>query len=183
MEVIIVGGGIARFATALSLHAVGIACRVYEALPEVRPLGVGINVLPHSIKELDDLGLLDRLEATGVTTQELVYATKRGEIVWREPRGRFAGYKWPQISIHRGHLHMLLYRAAREHIGDDRIHLNHSVVDADLEAERRWLRFRATDGGQSLPSATADLVVAADGIHSPIRASSIRTKARPHGAA
>ena len=170
MEVIIVGGGIGGFATALSLHAAGIACRVYEALPEVRPLGVGINVLPHSIKELDDLGLLDRLEATGVVTRELVYASKRGEIVWREPRGRYAGYKWPQVSIHRGHLHMLLYQAARERIGDDRIHLNHTVVDVDSESSRPVVRFRATEGGQDLPAASGDVVIAADGIHSPIRA-------------
>lgn len=170
MDAIIVGGGIGGFAAALSLHAVGIRCHVYEALPEITPLGVGINVLPHSVKELDDLGLLQRLEDTGVVTQELVYASKRGEIVWREPRGRYAGYKWPQVSVHRGHLHMLLYQAARERIGDDRIHLNHTVADVDWTPDRPVVTFRATDSGRPLPAASGDVVIASDGIHSPVRA-------------
>ena len=114
MNVIILGGGIGGLATALSLHAAGIACRVYEATAEVKPLGVGINVLPHSVRELTELGLQAKLDATGIRTQELVYATKRGEIIWREPRGIFAGYHWPQFSIHRGELQMLLYAAVIE---------------------------------------------------------------------
>lgn len=170
MEAIIVGGGIGGFAAALSLHAVGISCHVYEALSEITPLGVGINVLPHSVKELDDLGLLQRLEDTGVVTKELVYASKRGEIVWREPRGRYAGYKWPQVSVHRGHLHMLLYQAARERIGDDRIHLNHTVADVDWTPDKPVVTFRATDSGRPLPAASGDVVIASDGIHSPVRA-------------
>ena len=90
MKVIILGGGIGGLATALSLHAAGIPCRVYESSPEIKPLGVGINVLPHSVRELTELGLQPQLDEIGIRTQELVYATKRGEIVWREPRGQFA---------------------------------------------------------------------------------------------
>ena len=62
MHVLIVGGGIGGLATALSLHAVGIDCTVFEQVRELRELGVGINTLPHAIKELAALGLLPALD-------------------------------------------------------------------------------------------------------------------------
>lgn len=117
MNVTIIGAGIGGLTAALSLHAAGIRCRVYEATSQIRPLGVGINVLPHAVKELEDLGLLPALEAAGVLTREVIYATRRGDVIWTEPRGRFAGYRWPQVSIHRGALQMLLYQAVIEQAG------------------------------------------------------------------
>ena len=170
MNVIILGGGIGGLTTALSLHAAGIDCRVYESSPRIRPLGVGINVLPHSVRELDELGLLPRLDACGIRTQELVYATKRGEIVWREPRGQFAGYHWPQFSIHRGHLQMLLLDAVRERIGADAVHTGHQAIDVEQDAGSATVHFGPDTCGRTPPSASADLVVAADGLHSAIRA-------------
>jgi 2-polyprenyl-6-methoxyphenol hydroxylase-like FAD-dependent oxidoreductase len=114
MRVIIIGGGIGGLAAALSLHAAGIAAEVFEATAEVRPLGVGINLQPHAIRELTELGLGDRLAATGVATQEFVYANRFGQEIWAEPRGLAAGYTWPQYSIHRGRLQVLLWEAVRE---------------------------------------------------------------------
>ncbi len=170
MKVIILGGGIGGLATALSLHAAGIACRVYESSPEIKPLGVGINVLPHSVRELKELGLLPKLDQIGIRTQELVYATKRGEIVWREPRGEFAGYNWPQFSVHRGHLHMMLYEAVKERLGAAAVVTDHEAVDVTQEGNIATAHFKSRSSGAPLPEASADLVVAADGIHSSIRA-------------
>ena len=98
MRAIIVGGGIGGLTTALRLHAAGIEAHVYESVPEIRALGVGINLLPHAVKELTELGLLDALVAAGVRTQELRYFSKFGREIWQEPRGLAAGYRWPQIS-------------------------------------------------------------------------------------
>ncbi|HWT09316.1 MAG TPA: FAD-dependent monooxygenase, partial [Roseomonas sp.] len=123
MRVIIAGGGIGGLTAALSLHAAGIEAEVFEQSPEIRPLGVGINVLPHAMRELTELGLQDRVAAAGIVTQELAYANRFGQMIWSEPRGRHAGYSWPQVSIHRGHLHMVLLAAARERLGDARITL------------------------------------------------------------
>lgn len=193
MNVIILGGGIGGLTTALSLHAAGITCRVYEASAQVKPLGAGINVLPHSVRELTELGLLPKLDATGIRTEELVYATKRGEIIWREPRGTFAGYHWPQFSIHRGELQMLLYEAVLERLGRDAVATGHRAVavtqdhaggsgstgaaNGGRETNRingarstRATAHFADVNGNALPSASADLVIAADGIHSAIRA-------------
>ena len=108
MTVIIAGGGIVGLATALSLHKAGIACRVYEAVPEIRALGVGINLLPHAVRELTELGLADRLAEVAIPTAELIYANRHGQQIWREARGRDAGYNWPQFSVARGDLQMIL---------------------------------------------------------------------------
>ena len=170
MKVIIIGGGIGGLATALSLHAAGIECRVYESSPEIRPLGVGINVLPHSVRELTELGLQPQLDEIGIRTQELVYATKRGEIVWREPRGQFAGYNWPQFSVHRGHLQMMLYEAVLERLGAGAVVTDHEAIDVTQDARGATAHFRSRTTGQPLPSVSGDLIVAADGIHSNIRA-------------
>ena len=59
MKVIIIGGGIGGLTAALMLHARGIDCEIFEQSDAIRELGVGINTLPHAIKELADLGLLD----------------------------------------------------------------------------------------------------------------------------
>jgi 2-polyprenyl-6-methoxyphenol hydroxylase-like FAD-dependent oxidoreductase len=113
---------------ALSLHGAGFPVRVFEAVPEIRPLGVGLNMLPHAVRELDELGLRGELERSGVACRELAYYTKRGERIWAEPRGLVAGYRWPQISIHRGALQMILLEAAKKRIGEDRIHLGHQLT-------------------------------------------------------
>ncbi|HEY6994568.1 MAG TPA: FAD-dependent monooxygenase, partial [Xanthobacteraceae bacterium] len=101
MKVIIVGGGIGGLTSALMLHARGIDCELYEQSDAVRELGVGINTLPHAIKELAELGLLDRLDAVGIRTYELFYTNRFGQEIWRELRGIDAGYEVPQFSIHR----------------------------------------------------------------------------------
>ena len=149
MQVAVIGAGIGGLAAALSLHRAGIAVDVYEAVPELRPLGVGINLLPHAVRELTELGLADSIAGHAIATERLIYANRFGQEIWSEARGLAAGYRWPQFSIHRGTLQMLLYRAVCERIGAGHVHLGRKIASA-------------------LPQ--ADLVVAADGIHSAVRA-------------
>src|ERR671934_1557644 len=125
MKVIIVGGGIGGLTTALMLHARGIDCEIYEQSDAIRELGVGINTLPHAIKELAELGLLDRLDATGIRTYELFYTNRFGQEIWRELRGIDAGYEVPQFSIHRGRLQAVIYQAVRARLGESRLHTGH----------------------------------------------------------
>src|SRR5919201_1605351 len=108
MKAIIVGGGVGGLTTALMLHARGIDCEVYEQSESIRELGVGINTLPHAIKELKELGLLERLDAVAIRTYELIYMNRFGQEVWRELRGTDAGFEVPQFSIHRGALQGVL---------------------------------------------------------------------------
>src|SRR5437899_97447 len=116
MTVLIAGGGIGGLTLALSLHQIGIPAKVFESVSQLKPLGVGINVLPHAVRELIELGLLDQLGAAGVRTKELAYFSKHGQPIWSEPRGLDAGYKWPQFSIHRGTLQQILLDAATERL-------------------------------------------------------------------
>src|SRR5260221_14381604 len=127
MQAIIVGGGIGGLTTALMLQARGIGCEVYEQADTVRELGVGINTLPHAIKELAALGLLPRLDAIGIRTHELIYTNRFGQEIWREPRGIEAGYDVPQFSIHRGRLQGVIHQAVRSRLGESRLHTGHRL--------------------------------------------------------
>ena len=129
MRVAIVGGGIGGMALALSLRDAGVEdVDVYESTSTVNELGVGINVLPHAVRELTELGLLDDLYAIGIPTAELVYYSRHGQRIWGEPRGLAAGYRWPQLSVHRGELLGVLYRAALDRLGPERVHTGHHLV-------------------------------------------------------
>lgn len=168
MKAFIIGGGIGGFAAALCLHDVGIECEVFEQSGRIGELGVGINTLPHAIKELAALGLLDDLDRVGIRTRELTYANRFGQTVWREPRGTDAGYDFPQFSIHRGKLQGVLYDAARARIGDGNIHTGHKLTAFEEKRGKVEAVFELRDGGQK--RGECDLMIAADGIHSTVRA-------------
>jgi 2-polyprenyl-6-methoxyphenol hydroxylase-like FAD-dependent oxidoreductase len=168
MRIAIVGGGIGGLALALSLHRVGVACDVYESVPEVREIGVGITLLPHAMRELAMLGLQDQLEAAGIENYESVFCNRWGQFIYREPRGRHAGYALPEVGLPRGKLHGILYRAAMERLGAGRIHLDHRCMGVEQDAKHAMLRFH-TSTGSSLPPIEADVVVACDGVNSTVR--------------
>jgi 2-polyprenyl-6-methoxyphenol hydroxylase-like FAD-dependent oxidoreductase len=160
---VVIGAGIGGLATALSLAEVGVQVDVFDSTPELRPLGVGINLLPHAVRELHALGLLDELRAHAIAPSVLLYCTKRGQEIWREPRGIAAGYPWPQLSIHRGILQEVLRGAVIERLGVDALHLGRRLERVGGSNEAPAAEF---DDGE----VEADLIVAADGIHSAARA-------------
>ena len=114
-DVLIVGGGVGGLTLALSCHQAGITCRVFETAPEIHPLGVGINLLPHGMRELTELGLADKLAQHAIETRTLAYYSRYGQPIISDLRGRYAGYDWPQLSIHRADLHKVLLDAVLEH--------------------------------------------------------------------
>ena len=162
-DVLIVGGGVGGLALALSLHQAGISSRVFEAVPAILPLGVGINLLPHAMRELSELGLQDALAARAIETRELAFYSRHGQFIYKEPRGRFAGYDWPQLSIHRADLHDALLTAVRQRLGDDAVQLGHRCIQVDQDANGVTLHF-----DKAQPQ-SGKLVVGCDGIHSALR--------------
>jgi 2-polyprenyl-6-methoxyphenol hydroxylase-like FAD-dependent oxidoreductase len=168
-DVAIVGAGIGGLTLALALHRAGIACRVYEAAAEIRPLGVGINVLPHASAALQALGVLDAHERVAVITRESAFFNRFGQHVYSEPAGRWAGHDVPQLSIHRADLQAVLLAAVRERVGAERVVTGRACVGADaLGDDRVRLRFQDPDG-VPCGEAVAALAVGCDGIHSSLR--------------
>jgi 2-polyprenyl-6-methoxyphenol hydroxylase-like FAD-dependent oxidoreductase len=169
--VAVVGGGIGGLSLALALHAAGIhEVDVYESASDIRELGVGINVLPHAVRELAELGLLDDLSRVGVATADFTYFTRRGQPIWEEPLGVAAGYRWPQLSIHRGELLGVLHRAVVTRLGPDRIHTGHHLTRFDRRsAGGISAEFVDHETDRVITGTQADLLVGCDGIHSTVR--------------
>lgn len=161
--VLVIGGGIGGLTLALSLHQAGIACRVFEAAPDIKALGVGVNLLPHGMRELTELGLQERLAAVAVETQELCFYNRYGQFIFKEPRGRYAGYGWPQLSIHRADLHEVLLRETRNRLGFDAVELNRKCISIEQDSTSATVRFE--DGS----TAGGSCAVGCDGIHSVVR--------------
>ncbi len=175
MRIVIAGAGIAGLTTALSLHAAGLDdVVVLEAAARVRPLGVGINLLPHAVRELTELGLGDAVCTAGLRTGALSYRNRFGQEIWTEPRGKAAGYEWPQMSVHRGRLLMVLLDAVRERLGEDCVQ-----VDARVNG------FEVGNGGVQVSCGRGnDLVqgealIGADGIHSKVRSQLVPLEGPP----
>ena len=168
MKVIIVGGGIGGLTTALMLHARGIDCELFEQAEGIRELGVGINTLPHAIKELQQLGLMERLDAVAIRTHELIYTNRFGQEIWREPRGIDAGYDVPQFSIHRGRLQGVIHQAVRSRLGESRLHTGHRL-GAFTQDESGVTAYFFDRNGSHRRTAHGDVLIGADGIHSYVR--------------
>lgn len=169
MHITIAGGGIGGLVTALALHEAGMSVRVFESVAGLQPLGVGINLLPHAVRELTRLGLQPQLEAVAIPTADLSYYNKFGQLIWTEPRGQAAGYAWPQYSIHRGRLQMLLLDEAITRLGADRVRTGCHSAGFWEEDGRVRARFVNRDTGETVAEEWADALIGADGIHSVVR--------------
>jgi 2-polyprenyl-6-methoxyphenol hydroxylase-like FAD-dependent oxidoreductase len=163
MGVLIAGAGIGGLTAALSLHAAGIEATVIEGARHLRPLGVGINLLPHAVRELTELGLGDDLARIGVATAENVYCDRSGNTLFTEPRGIAGGYRWPQYSVHRGQLQMLLLSAVHDRLGSHAVRTGARLVGFEQDAGT----VRVCVPGEEIEAA---VLVGADGLHSVVRA-------------
>lgn len=179
MKAIIVGGGISGLTMALSLNQVGVPAVVYESVRTVTPLGVGINLQPNAVRELTELGLGDQLAAVATATQALDFFNKFGQLVWREPRGRAAGFHWPQYSIHRGKLQVLLAEAVRARLGVASLRSGHHFLRFEERGGKVAARFEDRAGGGTIED-EADILIGADGIHSAVHRQLCPGEGEPH---
>ena len=165
--VLVAGGGIAGLSLALTLHQIGVDVRVYEGVRALQPLGVGINLQPNAVRELIDLGLADELPRIGLATEEYGFYSKTGKEIWTEPRGLLAGYAWPQYSIHRGELQMLLHRTAVDRLGPTRIRTGARAVGSENRDAHVVLTLETPEGTEDVEGS---VLIGADGLHSTVRA-------------
>ncbi|TMJ29285.1 MAG: flavin-dependent oxidoreductase [Alphaproteobacteria bacterium] len=169
MKIVIAGAGIGGLTAAMCLHRAGFDVEIFDQVSELKPLGVGINIQAGAVRILSGLGLEPALAATGIETRELRYANRHGQTIWADPRGRHAGLPWPQFSIHRGELQMILFDAARRMLGADKIKFGRRIASLGQKGNKASARFADRDGA-IVETAEADILVGADGIHSAVRA-------------
>lgn len=169
MKIVIAGAGIGGLVAAMCLHRAGFDVEVFEAVGELKPLGVGINLQAGAVRILSGLGLEPALAATGIETRELRYANRHGQTIWADPRGRHAGLPWPQFSIHRGELQMILFDAAKAMLGGAKIKFDRRITGFQQTGATVTARF-ADRAGTVVDTVDADILVGADGIHSAVRA-------------
>ncbi len=167
MKVAILGGGIAGLGFALGLHARGIACDVYESVPEVKEMGVGITLLPHATKELAALGVLPQLEAVAIENLESVFYNRYGQYIYKELRGRHDGYATPELGIHRGKLHRILFEEVVRRLGTQHVHTGHRCLRVDQTDQHATAIFELPNGDTR--QIQADVAVACDGVNSTVR--------------
>ena len=169
MKIVIAGAGIGGLTAAMCLARAGFEVEVLEAVSELRPLGVGINIQAGAVRILSGLGLEPALAATGIETRELRCANRHGQTIWADPRGRHAGLPWPQFSIHRGELQMILLHAAQKIVGADKIKFGRRIAGFEQANGRVTARFVDREG-RDVEQSTSDVLIGADGIHSAVRA-------------
>ena len=162
-EILIAGAGIGGLTAALTLHAKGIRSTVIESAHEMKPLGVGINLLPHAVRELQELGLSDELARIAAEPSAISFFDADGRLLFSEPRGIAGGYAWPQYSVHRGELQMLLLSAVRDRLGPDAVRTGARLTGFDDTGDRVTAHTAAGD-------IDARVLVGADGVHSVVRA-------------
>ena len=168
-EIIIVGAGIGGLTLGLALHQAGIACRIYESVPDVKAIGVGINLLPHATKELAALGLEDALARVAIETTDATFFNRFGQLIYQEPLGRAAGYDHPQFSTHRGDLQMILLDAFRSRAGGDRIVTNRHCVGVAQDEAGVTVTFSDGPGGKNRLAVRGRVAISCDGINSAVR--------------
>jgi 2-polyprenyl-6-methoxyphenol hydroxylase-like FAD-dependent oxidoreductase len=178
MTVLIAGAGIAGLTLGLTCEQIGVPFKVFESTRSLKPLGVGINLQPNAVRELFDLGLEDSLPEIGVETREYGMFTKFGLPIWNEPRGRWAGYNWPQFSVHRGQLQMLLYQTLIDRAGKDCVETGWRASSFEATDDGAALQLVSTNDGIQRRESGA-LVIGADGIHSALRAQMVPDEGPP----
>ncbi len=168
MTILIAGAGICGLTLALTCQQVGLPFRIFEQSTKIEPLGVGINLQPHAVRELIELGLQDSLDAFGVRTTNVAYFSKLGGKIWNEPRGTDAGYNWPQYSVHRGKLQLMLYDALIERTHKDIVEAGCALtgflqladgVEVILHSRNENMDFKVS----------GEILIGCDGIHSAVR--------------
>ena len=177
-DIAVIGAGPGGLVTALRLHQQGITPTIYETVPELKPLGVGVDIKVYGVKEIEELGLLEEFRAMSVDAVDSIFFNHYGQEIYAEKCGVHMGYEHEQRFVHRGYLQMMFYDKVLERIGAERVILGAKVVSYEQDADGVTLTVEHRDGRTE--QVRHDAVIAADGIKSAVRAQMHPELAAPH---
>lgn len=180
LDIVIIGAGPAGLAAALRLHQQGFRPRLFEAVAEIKPLGVGVDIKPYAVKELTELGLYEAFVDISVDAKESVFYTGHGQQIFAEACGTYMGYEHDQRFVHRGHLQMMLYKAVQERLGAEAITLGTRCTRFEQDDQGVTLHFDTQHNPDAPATVRADVVIGVDGIRSAIRAQLLPDSSRSH---
>jgi salicylate hydroxylase len=163
-RIAIIGAGVGGLTLWLALRQRGFFADIYEQARELAEIGAAVALSANGTRELERLGVLDRIVAASTEPTELIYRDGRtGGRIAAHPvrlggsyRGRFGA---PYCGLHRAELQ----RALGAGVDPERLRLGRRLVDLSEDSDRVTLSF--ADGG----TVEADAVIAADGVRSVVR--------------
>jgi 2-polyprenyl-6-methoxyphenol hydroxylase-like FAD-dependent oxidoreductase len=159
-NVTIIGGGIAGLTTAISLNKIGIKTAIFEAAPEIKPVGAGLGLAANAIKAFEHIGIADEIVKAGKLLDAFTVYDQAGKPITRtDSKAVGAKYGLGNFTIHRADLHEILLSK----IDPFSIVTNQKAVDIEQKEHSVILKF------QSGMTCETDYLIVADGIHSPIR--------------
>lgn len=167
LNIAIIGAGPGGLALALRLHQKGFRPIIYESAPELKPLGVGVDIKVYGTREITEMGLLEEFRAISVEAIDSLFFTRYGQMIYGEKCGKHMGYPHEQRFVHRGTLQMMLYDAVLKRLGPDAVKLGARCAGFEQDENGVTVHFEAADGVPS--SARHDLLIGADGIKSVVR--------------
>jgi 2-polyprenyl-6-methoxyphenol hydroxylase-like FAD-dependent oxidoreductase len=168
VDVLIAGGGIGGFVTALCLHRAGYSVRVHERVEEIEPNGFGVTLQPYCVKLLFELGLEKEMEKIGVRPRMAEFYSRHGQLIYKDPRGMDAQFNWPLYTVHRGRFQELLLSHIRDEVGEKAIRLSQKLVSFRQQPSHVEVDFINPATGD-LNIERGKVLVGADGINSAVR--------------
>jgi 2-polyprenyl-6-methoxyphenol hydroxylase-like FAD-dependent oxidoreductase len=166
-QVAIVGGGIGGLTAALALLKHGIDVTVYEQAPELKELGAGVQISSNGTRVLCALGLGPAIERVGVVVagkEVRLWSTGQTWKLFDLGASSVERYGFPYMMLHRGDLHAALLNGIRRE-KPDAIKLDCKCFGVTQNAKGVTIEFA---NGESV---SAPILIGADGVQSPVRAS------------
>jgi len=160
MKYTILGAGIAGLTTAIALQKIGIKAQVFEAAPDIKPLGAGLLLAANAVKAYQHLGIAEKMVERGRLLPTFVIFDQTGRSITQADAGAISQkYGLHNFAIHRAALH----EALLTELDAEQIITGKRAMGFEKNEDNITIHFQ--DGA----TIATDYLIVADGIHSSVR--------------